>query len=199
LILRWHLKKKKFIGGKGHATMSVHQDRLFLHRFTLQLEVSAAWLHHEPPCAMWLDAHRRINSATIADYAVGMPLRRLSINNRPVTAFKDRTGWPELIGISPARPEWRLEIICLEAEVGPFANWLAQVVNRRVGVLERLPAPPCALLNWGDDLERLDDYLHYLSSVSLWSERAFQEDLKWLRQPASVFIAPGSLAAAAAR
>lgn len=172
------------------------QGRVYLNRLIQQLEVGPAWLHHDPPCALWLDSHRRVNVCAIDDYALGSPLVRLSVNRRPLIALKDRAGWPDRSEYTPAPPNWRLEVICLADEAGPFSQWLAGVVNRREGFLDRIPAPPHPLLNW-EDLNRLDDYVYYLASVSLWTERAFHEDLKWVRPPAHVMGSPVLMPAAA--
>lgn len=163
--------------------MGDRPQRISLNRLIQALEVGPAWLHHEPPCALWLDTLRRVNVVTIQNYALNTPLARIVVNSKPLLAFKDRQGWPERAEINPAHPEWVLEIICQEDEAGAFAFWLASVVNRREGFLARLPAPPHPLLHW-EDLNRLDDYLYYLSAVSLTSERAFQEYLRGGRQPA---------------
>lgn len=170
-----------------------HHGRIHLNRLIQQLEVGPAWLHTEPPCALWLDSHRRVNVCTIDDYAVGTPLVRLSLNRRPLHTFKDRAGWPERSEYSPASPNWRLELICLPDEAGAFVQWLAGVVNRREGYQKRIPDPPHPLLNW-DDLNRLDDYIYYLSEVTFWTERAFHEDIKWSRHtvPAHATLVPAT-------
>lgn len=171
--------------------MTGHLYRVHLNRLIQQLEVGPAWLHHDPPCALWLDGHRRMNLCSIDPHAIGTPLVRISVNKRPLHTLKQRDGWPERVEINPAAPQWRLEIICHSQEAGDFAEWLASVVSRREGYLRRLPAPPFPILHW-EDLDRLDDYLYYLSAVSLWSERAFHEDIKWGRLPAAAMAGQGS-------
>jgi hypothetical protein len=161
----------------GVFSMSVCLSRISLNRLIQQLESGPAWLKHEPTRALWLDSQRRVNVCAIQEYALNTPLARLLVNSKPLLALKDRQGWPESSAINPAHPGWALEIICLDEEVGDFASWLGGVVNRREGFQPRLPAPPHPLLHW-DDLERLDHYLYYLSSVSLTSERAFHEYLR---------------------
>lgn len=160
------------------------REHSFFNRFVEQLEISTVWLQHDPPCALWLDQHRRLNSSCIHPFLPDSSLWRVTINKgKEPHALPQESGaqWPDRQ--SPARSDWRFELTCLEAETPAFAAWLAALINRREGLLARLPAPPSPLLNWSD-VRKLDDYLYYLSSVSLWSEEAFIEDIKWSRRPA---------------
>lgn len=175
--------------------MTGHLYRVHLNRLIQQLEVGPAWLHHEPPCALWCDGHRRVNVCSIDAHAVGTPLLRISVNKRPLQSLKQREDWPVRVPLNAAAPQWQLEIICHQQEAGDFAEWLASVVSRREGYLKRLPAPPARLLHW-EDVGRLDDHLYYLSSVSLRTERAFRSDVKWGHLPVVTLGTPEAFAPA---
>ena len=154
------------------------------------LKLAPSQMDAAPPRACWLDARRRLNTCTLSKDALQGALIKISINRTEASSKDDpEPKWP---GVSPCKPQWRFELTCFEEEMPSASGWLAAVVNRREGLLERLPPAPFTLLNW-NDTHGLDDYLCYLGSVSIWSERAFREDLKWCRQQATQLVEHGRL------
>lgn len=157
--------------------MEAIKDGAFLYKFMERLEIGPAWLHQHPSCVVWLDAEQRPNTCCVRPYQAASPLVRVLLNRAvhlPPHVEREQRAWSR----PPAtRPDWSLELTCLESELARFAPWLAALVNRREGLLRAIPAPPCPLLNWSD-LRRLDDYVYYLSAVSFWSEASFTTDLK---------------------
>jgi len=170
--------------------MGNHRTRTFLTGFLENLQRAPIQLDATPMRACWLDARRRLNTCTLNEHAFQSSLIRISIDR----AEAPSQGGPEAqwTGGGPLRPQWRFELTCHEEELAPASGWLAAVVNRREGLLDQLPPPPFTLLNW-NDAHGLDDYLCYLGSVSIWSERAFREDLRWMRQQATQIVRHGRL------
>jgi hypothetical protein len=157
--------------------MNTYMRRSFLSRFQEKLEFQQTCLDHELSQVLWLDVERRVNCCSLKEYLPNSDVCCVAINHGLIGSGDGLGKGAPWAGINRSRPAWRMDLTCLESELMPFAQWLAAVVNWREGRIASLTAPPFLLLNWNDS-RGLNNYLSFLSTISLRSEGAFIDELR---------------------